>query len=325
MKKNEISVVSPVYKTERIVDEFVRRLTTCLSAITAHYEIILVDDGSPDNSWERIVENCARDSRVRGLKLSRNFGQQRAIAAGLNYASAEWVVVMDCDLQDKPEEIQRLYEEAKRGYDIVFARKMRRRDSLFRLVSSDINHRLFGWLSGIKTDRSLSNFGIYRANVIDEMNKLKDIARAFPVLFQYLGFRQHAIDVEHAERHEGKSSYTFGKLLYQSIDAIVANSNKPLYMSIGLGLGISLISFILALYNVTAYFAGIIRVPGFTTTVFSIFFSTGMIMLNLGIVGLYVGKVFDLVKSHPLFIVQQEVNFQPQERGDDGYGNSRLN
>lgn len=307
--KPHISIVSPVYRGETMVSELVRRNVESVSTITDDYEIILVNDASPDNSWDEIVKQCAANPKVKGINLSRNFGQHYAITAGLHYAQGDWVVVMDCDLQDRPEEIPNLYYKALEGYDIVYARRAVRKDGFMKRQSSLWFHRVFKWLSGLKSDSTIANFGIYKHCVIDEFNIMPEKARSFPSLVQYLGFKETAIDVQHAARAVGKSSYSLHKLLKLSFDVIVSNSNKPLRLAVGLGFGMAAVSFLLALYNVLARWIGIIRVPGYTTTVFSIWFVGGLLLFVMGILGLYIGKIFDQVKGRQLFIVKDKVNF----------------
>jgi glycosyltransferase involved in cell wall biosynthesis len=309
-KKILLSIVSPVYRSEKIVEELVTQIKKAVSNITDEYEIILVNDFSPDNSWLKIVEQCSNDKRVKGINLSRNFGQHYAITAGLNYAKGDWIVVMDCDLQDRPDEIPNLYQKAMEGWDIVYARRVARQDKFLKRMSSALFHLVYGYLSGLKTDGSIANFGIYHKNVIREYNKMKEVARSFPSLVSYLGFKSCAIDVKHSERYEGGSSYTLSKLLHLTGDVILSNSNKPLKLTVKIGFYISMLSFLLALYNVIAHLSGIITLEGFTTTIFSIWFVGGLILLVLGIVGLYVGKIFDQVKERQLFIVSQEVNIE---------------
>jgi len=305
--KPHISVVSPVYRAEKIITELVRQLHENLTKITDDYEIILVNDASPDNSWEAVIAECSKDKRVKGINLSRNFGQHYAITAGLHYAKGEWVVVMDCDLQDRPDEIPNLYQKAQEGWDIVYARRTERQDRLIKRMSSKIFNMVFVYLSGIKTD-NVANFGIYHSKVIYEYNKMKEYARAFGTLIRYLGFNSCIIDVKHGERFEGKSSYTLAKLFRLGIDVILSTTDKPLKLTVKLGFIISICSFMLALYNVIAKLTGIIRFTGFTTTVFSIWFVGGIILFVLGIMGLYIERIFTQVKERQLFIVKDEIN-----------------
>lgn len=304
----KFSVVSPVYKAEKIVPELVRRIVESISRLSDNYEIILVCDGSPDNSWGAIVAECKKNDKVVGIDLSKNFGQHYAITAGLNYAKGEWVYVMDCDLQDRPEEFEKLFFKAQEGYDIVYARRVVRKDSWMKRLSSSLFHFVFDWLSGQKTDETISNFGIYSQKVISEFVKVPERARSFASIISCLGFSSSTVDVKHDNRAEGKSSYSLRKLLVLSSDVIIAQSNKPLRIAVGLGFSMSFISFLLALYNVIAKLIGVISIQGFTTTVFSIWFVGGLLLLVMGILGLYVGKIFDQVKGRPLFVVREILN-----------------
>ena len=304
----QLSIVSPVYHGEKMVEQLVERITNSVSAITPDFEIILVNDASPDNSWLKIKELCAKEPRVKGVNLSRNFGQHYAISAGLSVCSGEWIVVMDCDLQDRPEEIPHLYKKAQEGFDIVYARRVVRHDGFFKRISSKIFHSVFDWLSGIKTDSSISNFGIFNQKVINEYNKMGEVARSFDSLIKYLGFNIGTVDVKHDSRGEGKSSYTFKKLLSLSFDVMISNTNKPLKMAIGFGFFMAFISFCLAVYNIVAKYVGNIGVEGYTTTVFSIWFVGGILLMMLGILGLYVGKIFDQVKQRPIFVIRDKIN-----------------
>lgn len=310
MNRPFVSVVSPVYRGEKMVSELVQRCIDGVSKISPEYEIILVNDASPDGSWAEILRQCAANPRVKGLNLSRNFGQHYAISAGLEAASGEWVIVLDCDLQDRPEEFINLYNKALEGFDIVQARRINRKDSARKQLTGIVFHAVFDYLSGTKTDRALSNMGIYSRKVIDEFNRMPEASRSFGTLLSYLGFRKTTLDVEHSERAEGRSSYTLGKLLKLSGDIMIAGSNKPLRIAVKLGFLISAVAFILAIYNLVAKLTGIITLPGYTTTVFSIWFVGGLLMLMLGVLGLYIGKIFDQVKGRQLYIVMDRVNFE---------------
>jgi polyisoprenyl-phosphate glycosyltransferase len=307
-QSRHISVVSPVYGCKTCLVELYTRLKQTLENVTPDFEIILVNDASPDGAWETIVELGQKDSRVKGINLSRNFGQHYAITAGLNYTQGEWVVVMDCDLQDQPEEILKLYDKALEGYDIVYARRIMRKDSIIKRISSKIFHTIYSYLIGMKTDSAIGNFGIYSKYVVHEYNKMKETARSFTSLVQYTGFKVSTTDVQHSQRFVGKTSYSLSRLYQLTLDVILSGSTKPLKLTVKLGFTISLISILLSLYNILAYLTGIVRVAGFTSTIFSIWFMGGMLMFVLGIVGLYIGKIFEQVKERPLYIVSAKIN-----------------
>lgn len=305
-----ISVVSPVYRGEKMVHELVSRIVKNVATISDDFDVILVNDASPDNSWEMIRKECENDKRIKGVNLSRNFGQHRAITAGLNYAKGDWVIVMDCDLQDRPEEIPALYKKAQEGYDVVQGEREDRQDKYLKKLSSTVYNKVFNYLSGIKTDKKVANFGVYKQNVIQSILKMPERDRAFGVLIKYVGFKSISIPIKHGGRFEGTSSYTLVKLLRLAFGTIISNTNKPLRIMTGLGFFLSIVSLMVAFYNVVAYYLGLIGVHGFTTTVFSIWFVGSMLMMQVGIVGLYIGKIFDQVKSRPLYIVMDEVNIE---------------
>lgn len=304
-----LSIVSPIYKGEKMMDELVRRITEAIRPITDDYEIILVNDASPDNSWQEIERHCAMDRHVKGIELSRNFGQHYAISAGLANCSGDWVVVMDCDLQDRPEEIPNLYAKAMEGWDMVFARRVIKHVGWWKRFSSIAFSTVLGWLSGEKTDSTIGNFGIYCRRAVEEYNKIPQQARAFGQLLNVVGFSKGFIDVEQVESARGESSYTLTKLFIHAFNIIISSTNKPLRMAVKLGFMMSLISFLLALYNIIAKWVGIIQVDGYTTTVFSIWFVGGLMLFVMGILGLYIGKIYDQVKGHPLYVVKKKINF----------------
>ena len=255
-----------------------------------------------------MVAECEKDKRVKGINLSRNFGQHYAITAGLHYAKGEWVVVMDCDLQDRPDEIPNLYKKAQEGYYIVQARRKVRQDGFFKRITSKLFHSIYSFLIEQRSDSTIANFGIYHHTVIEKFNALPERSRSFGTLISFLGFTKTSMDVRHSERYEGKSSYSFAKLLNLAFDVALANSNRPLKLTIKFGFILSFLSFLLAFYNVFARIAGIIQIDGYTTTVFSIWFVGGLIISILGMLGLYIGKIFDEVKRRPLFVVQDFIN-----------------
>ncbi len=310
----KLSIVSPIYKGEKMLDELVRRIVASVTPITDEYEIILVNDHSPDNSWAEIVKLCEKNNNVKGLDLSRNFGQPYAITAGLSYSSGEWVVVLDCDLQNRPEEIPRLYHKAIEGYDIVYACRTERADKFMKRMSSIVFHKVYNYLSGLNTNKEIAEFGIYHRKVVETYCRIPEYARTFCELVQTLGFRKSTIGVEHDARAEGESSYTLGRLLQLSFNAMISNTNKPLQLAVALGFGMAAFSLVLNIVNIFAGFIGWNEVPGYTTTIFSIWFVGGLILMMMGVLGLYVGKIFDQVKGRPIFIVRDSLNFDYEKK-----------
>ena len=303
-----ISVVSPVYKAPTILPELVERLRIALSKITDSFEIILVDDGCPLNSWEIIAELSNKHSFVRGIKFSRNFGQHYAITAGLDQAQGKWIVVMDCDLQDQPEEIQKLYDKAIVGNDCVLAARENRQDSFIKKIFSNAFYRILSELTGAKYDHRVANFGIYSEKVIQSINQFREPIRYFPGLVQYVGFKSETINIEHASRLEGKSSYNFKRLTNLALDIILAYSDKPLRTIIKLGLLISLLSFFYVGFSIWQWYTDQILVPGYTSLIASVWLLSGILISTLGIIGLYLGKTFEAVKARPIYIISNTLN-----------------
>ncbi|MCX6972901.1 MAG: glycosyltransferase family 2 protein [Verrucomicrobia bacterium] len=311
-----LSVVSPVYRAEGLVGKLVAEIRAALEPLGISYEIILVEDASPDKSWEAICECCEKFAEVRGVLLSRNFGQHYAISAGLTLARGDWVVVMDCDLQDRPAEIPRLLQKAAEGYDVVVARRAIRQDGFFKKLSSRLFYGTLGWLTGTNHDPAIANFGIYSAKVIAAINSMPESIRYFPTMVRWVGFRTACLDVEHAARTEGKTSYNLRKLFNLALDICLAYSDKPLRMAVGTGFVVSLIGFVFAGVTVVQAFRGEIQVLGYASLIVSLWVLAGLLIFIMGVVGLYVGKCFEGVKRRPAFIIAEEKGAtEPDKRG----------
>ena len=308
MEPIQISVVSPIYGCKACLPELYERLVASLSQISPSFEIILVNDACPENSWECIELLCERDSRVKGINLSRNFGQHYAISAGLDHARGEWVVVMDCDLQDQPEEILKFYAKAQEGYDIVFGQRVNRRDSFFKKFGSAAFNRVLEYFTGSRHDNTIANFGIYAKKVIATINRYREQSRDFLLFARLVGFKKAVIEIEHAPRAHGESSYTLSKLIRLAIDSIVSHSNKPLRLCIKLGFFIAMASMGFALWLILRYFFYHTPTEGWTSLMVSMFFMFGLLFAVIGIVGLYIGKIFDEVKQRPLYIIGETKN-----------------
>ena len=305
-----ISAVIPVYKAEDCLGELCRRLVAALDKITPNFEIIMVEDASPDHSWETMVKLMVDEPRCKGIRLSRNFGQQYAITAGLAHATGEWMVVMDCDLQDQPEEIHKLYQTALNGgFDVVFGRRLQRQDSWLKRMSSKCFFLVYNFLTDAHFDSSVAEFSILRRPVVDEFLQMKEHNRSFALFISWLGFPIGYVEVIHAERFAGKSSYSFGKLFRHSAESIISQSNKPLYLSIALGLILAFCSFLVALYFLIEYLRIGVIVEGWTTSIVSLWFIGGILLVNLGVLGLYLGRTFNEVKNRPLYIIRQREGF----------------
>ena len=306
-----ISIVSPVYRAEKIAGELVRRLEIELKPIFGdRYEIILVDDRSPDKSWEVIKAISEVNAHVKSMRLSRNFGQHYAITAGLDHSTGDLVVVMDCDLQDRPEEIPNLLRKLDEGYDFVIASRKLRQDSFFKKFFSRLFHIFLTYLSGTDHDTTVANFGIYNRAMVNAIGKMRESIRYFPTMRTWVGYSGVKLEVEHSARFEGETTYNFKKLINLAIDIILAYSDKPMRIFVKVGFIVVVLSFMAAIgYIVSALVSG----TGISTVVFlliNVWFFFGLVIAILGIIGLYIGKIFENVKQRPIYLVDQKVNFE---------------
>lgn len=304
MSQPHLSVVIPVYACSECLPELHRRLAASLAEVSEDYEIILVNDASPDDSWEQMQKLSRKDSRVKGINLSRNFGQHFAIAAGLDYATGDWVVVMDCDLQDRPEEIPRLYRKVQEDFDMVVGVRSNRQDSFLKKLMSRLFFRVFAYFTKSPINNRIGSFGIYSQKVIRSIRQFKEQNRSFGLFAIWVGFQRGELEVEHAKRASGRSSYSFGALVRLAVDSIIAHSDRLLRFAVRLGFFLSSCSLLYSLWLVVTYFVLARPIPGWTSVMVSIYFTTGLVIGVVGIVGLYVGKIFDEVKGRPLYIIE---------------------
>ncbi|WP_323788726.1 glycosyltransferase family 2 protein [Psychroserpens sp.] len=302
----EISVVSPVYKAENTVTDLVQELESELNQLHVSYEIILVDDYSPDNSWTVMKRLAASHDNLKIIRLSRNFGQHPAIMAGLSESSGEWTVVMDCDLQDKPSEISKLYAKAQEGFDVVLAKRSKRKDTFFKKVMSKWFYKCFSFFTNINVDEEVANFGIYNKKVIKSILSIGDVLVFFPLFVKWVGFKQTSIVVEHSKRTEGKSNYSFYMLLQLAFNTIISFSDKPLRLFLNIGLVTSFLSFIAAIRVFIQALNGEIEILGYSSIIISICFFSGIIISVLGVIGIYLAKTFNQSKGRPLYIIDHE-------------------
>jgi dolichol-phosphate mannosyltransferase len=305
-----LSVVVPLLNEDEIVEELIKRLKISLDGVSENYEIILVDDGSNDGTWEKISLISKIDNRVKGIKLSRNFGHHYAISAGLHNAHGEWVVVMDGDLQDRPEVIPELFYKAKEGFDVVFVSRNKRPESIFYKILQKLFYVFLRRLSGIDFDSRQANFSILNHKVVEAFKKFPEYSRFYGSTIKWLGFKRTFIEAEHGKRYSGKPSYTIKKRLNLALDIILSFSDRPLKFAIGLGLALSGLSFLILIWILIGYMSWGFTVIGWPSIIASIFLSSGAILVVLGVIGIYLGRVFNEVKSRPLYLIDDSVNIE---------------
>jgi glycosyltransferase involved in cell wall biosynthesis len=301
----ELSVVIPVYNCSGCLEELHARLTAALRAVTDDYEIVLVDDRSTDGAWE-VLRGLARDDRrLRIVRLSRNFGQHAAITAGLARSTGAWTVVMDCDLQEPPEEIPRLYAKAQEGYEIVRAVREGRRHTAFRRVSATLYRRM---LSEREGEIEFSTLSIISRKVVDTFLLLRDRDREYQLVLDWLGFSQASIAFDHQERAgDSPSTYGLRQLIGVALDGMFFRTTVLLRWIVFAGFCIAGLGVVMAIYAVYSRYVEDTP-PGYTSIVVLLLLLSGFIILALGIVGLYIGRIFDQVKGRPLFVVDEQID-----------------
>ncbi len=305
-----ISVVSPVYGAELTISMLVERIVTELSLITQNFEIVLVEDASPDNSWSEIIRACEKEKRVKGVKLSRNFGQHKAITAGLAMAKGDFIIVMDCDLQDDPVYIPELLNKAKEGFDIVYTLKKVRKHNFFKNVMTKFFNRVFNFLVETKRLKAHGLVGAYSLitrKVVNEFLRYGDHRRHYLMVLRWLGFSYSFINIEHKERYAGHSSYNLSKLISHAVDGITSQSDKVLLLTVYSGFFMAFASMMTGVFVIVLYFIHGFQ-SGWASLAVLILFSSGIIITTVGIVGVYVGRTFEQAKGRQLFIIDKTIN-----------------
>jgi polyisoprenyl-phosphate glycosyltransferase len=315
MEKNlySLSVVAPVYHSAEMVEEFVYRVMTEVIALTEDFEIILIDDGSRDNSWRVIDQMCAIDKRVKGIRLSRNYGQHYAITAGLEHCNGDYAVVMDADLQHDPVFIKDMVNAAKDEFDIVYTVAQEREHPFFKNFFSRIFYRIFNLLTDSPSaSKNVGSYSLLSRKAVTAFRRYNDYHRHYLLIVRLLGFRQTEVSIIHYPRKRGKSAYTFRRLIAHAVDGITSQSNKLLRIIVAFGFFFVMSSFIATVVILYLFFQhGFL--PGWTSLIVLILLCTGVIMVSLGVIGIYISKIFDQVKNRPLYLVDKMVNFDPKK------------
>jgi polyisoprenyl-phosphate glycosyltransferase len=307
-RRDEIAVIVPVYMGKAILRELCARLVVALTSITECFSIILVDDRGSDDAWPVIQQLGREDKRIRGIQLSRNFGQHYALTAGIDYSRANWYVVMDCDLEDAPEEIPLLYRKAKEGFDIVVAVRRKDTHGAVKRLTSRLFYAVFNFLAGADLNSSMGNYRIFSESVADGFRQMREQLRFFPASLSLMGFETVAITVEDRVRPQRKSSYGSRKLVSLAGNTILAHSQMPLKIAAMLGFIIATLSL---LAGVAIFMRALIWrsvVPGWASLIVVVFIVGGVQIFITGIVGIYVGKSFEESKRRPLYFIRDMSN-----------------
>lgn len=309
-----ISVVVPIYNEEECLPELRRRLAQTLSALDPSFEVIFVNDGSRDGSLALMRKIAAEDRHFRVLNLSRNFGHQIAVTAGLDYARGAVVVLIDADLQDPPEVIGELYTRYLEGYDVVYAvRSKREKESAFKLMTARLFYRLFRWTTDIDMPLDTGDFRLMSRDVVDALSRMRERHRMLRAMVSWVGFRQSGVLYERAGRYAGTTKYPLRKMAKFAFDGIASFSSVPLKLASWAGAGVSVLCFGYLLFAIASKLAGHTEV-GWTSLMVALTFLGGVQLICLGIMGEYLGRIYDEVKGRPLYLVSEFITDGAQPR-----------
>jgi polyisoprenyl-phosphate glycosyltransferase len=301
-----LSVVAPVYNEQELVEEFARR--ACAAVADYSFELVLVNDGSADATPQLLDRIAAEDPRVRVVHLSRNFGHQAALTAGLEHAVGDVVAMIDADLQDPPELIPRMVEQWEQGSDVVYAvRKQREGETAFKLATASWFYKLFDKLAQVDLEPNSGDFRLLDRRALDALLSMTERSRFLRGMTVWVGFRQTAVPYERDARAAGETKYTVRKMLRFSLDAIASFSHLPLQLATYAGLLSAGVAFIAIPVIVALHFAGS-YLPGFGTITILILLLGGIQLIALGVIGEYIGRIYEEVKHRPLYIVREERN-----------------
>ena len=311
-----ISVVVPVYKEANNIKPFLNRLEPVLQSITPHYEILFSLDPSPDNTTRAIENEIQRDTRIKLIEFSRRFGQPAATMAGILYCCGKTCVVIDVDLQDPPELISTLYQKLNEGYEVVYAqRRSRKGETVIKRLISHIGYKMINALADVSIPRNTGDFRIMTRRVIEELRKLNESHGFLRGLVAYVGFKQTAVEYDRDSRFSGRGHYNrFTGSLKIGLNGLIGFSSRPLQLMSVLGASTALLSFIIGfLYVIQKLFCFKLS-PGLSTTILAITFFSGVQLLCLGLVGEYIGRIYDEAKKRPIFIIDRMIGFQTTEK-----------
>ena len=304
--KIALSIVTPVFNEEMIIDTLVRRLVDAAQLITPDYEIIFVNDGSRDNSLLKLKAACAGNPRLHYISFSRNFGHQVAITAGMDHARGEAIVTIDGDLQDPPELIAEMYRQYLAGNKVVYAkRNIRKGETFFKLFTAKMFYRLMARLVSFDIPLDVGDFRLISRDVLEYLKLMKEYDKYLRGQIAWLGFKSTYVMYDRDERKFGKTNYPFRKMLRLAFNGITAFSDSPLKIATSLGFIVCGISFVIILYALYSYFIGKSTVPGWASTIISITFLGGVQLLSLGVLGEYISRIISNVRNRPLYVIDQ--------------------
>ncbi|HEU0303750.1 MAG TPA: glycosyltransferase family 2 protein [Gaiellaceae bacterium] len=304
------SLVVPAYNEEGVISELATRLREVMDSLDGSAESILVDDGSTDRTYELMLEAARADPRIRAVRLSRNFGHQTALTAGVDVAEGDAVVVLDADLQDPPEVILELAERWREGYDVVYAvRDLRAGETRFKRATAAAFYRAFNRISDVKVPLDVGDFRLVDRRALDVFSKMRESNRFVRGMFSWIGLRQTGVLYQRHERLAGETKYPLRKMLRFAATGVISFSAAPLRVALNLGFFVSFVAFALGIWSLIVNLFGFFHVPGWTSIVLVTTFIGGIQLIVLGVIGEYIGDIHDEVKRRPLYVIGELANF----------------
>lgn len=304
-KQVDLSVIIPIYNEQDNIPELHKRLTAVAKSLVETYELIFVNDGSRDASLSRLIELSMQDNNVYYINFSRNFGHQIAVTAGLDNCKGNAVVIIDADLQDPPEVIKNLYSKYKEGFEVVYAKRSKRKgESWFKLITAKVFYRLLVKITSIKIPVDTGDFRLIDRKIVDYLKLMPEQNKFLRGQIAWLGFNQTYVEYERQERKHGVTGYPFSKMLRFALDGITSFSDKPLNLVMQAGITVSVIAFLVIIYTLYGYFYDQKTVPGWASTMVSILFLGGIQLISVGIIGLYISRINKNIINRPLYLIQ---------------------
>ncbi len=309
-----ISIVVPLYNEEEVIGESYNRLTTVMQSIEEDYELIFINDGSRDRTAFLAAEIAEKDKHVRLVCFSRNFGHQIAITAGMDYARGDAVVIIDADLQDPPEVIPQMVEKWKEGYHVVYGKRTKRHgETIFKKVTAKVFYRFLQRMTQVDIPTDTGDFRLIDRKVCDTMKRLGERNRYVRGLVSWVGYKQYALEYVRDERFAGETKYPLKKMLRLAMDGIASFSYKPLKLATLVGFMLSGLSFLYLLFVLIQKLCGFPTVAGWASILAVQLFFNGVVLIILGIMGSYIGRIYEECKERPLYIVQEEIGFDEEK------------
>lgn len=317
MQRPLISIIVPCYNEEPVIERFFEEVTGELNLLDAEWEIICVDDGSRDNTLCRLLDYARLDERIKVLELTRNFGKEAAITAGLDACSGDVVVPIDADLQDPPSLLAAMLAEWRKGFDVVYAsRRSRERDTLAKRLTAGGFYKLYNRLTTVPIPENTGDFRLMDRRVVDRLGELPERTRFMKGLFAWLGFKSTAVEYDRPAREEGQTSWSYWKLWNFALDGLTSFSTVPLRVWTYVGIAVSLLSFLYAGFLIfRTLFLGV-DTPGYASMMVVVLFLGGIQLISLGVIGEYLGRVFVEVKQRPVYLVDRVHHFQQVDNSE---------